>query len=269
MRSKLLLFILSILAASSMSVSAANSSMEIPEIKSSTKTEYIEHPLEAQGLVRITSDKTYIYKLENASQKNSASLRFAPYEPKNLSNPETGTTFAENYETGSNFPLILFDYEWQLWRTAVGRFGFKVGSGLYMANGHGRFKNVQTNPNHKTPMESFSLFMFPNSVGITYRFQLADRPFFVPYVEGGGIAYTFSEIRDDSKGPKFGASAGAYGVAGGALNLRWLDVKSALALDREYGVSSVYVTGEVRVMASTAKYDFSTTTFAAGFLFDF
>ena len=253
---------------SSLAANASETSTAMPVVKDSTKTEYIDHPLEAQGLVRITSDKTYIYKLENASQKNSVSLRFAPYEPKNLANPENGTTFSENYENG-NFPLVLFDYEWQLWRTAVGRFGFKIGSGLYMANGHGRFKNPQENPNHTTPMESFSLFMFPNSAGVTYRFQLRDRPFFVPYVEGGGVAYTFTELRDDSRGPKFGAAAGAYGVAGGALNLRWLDVKSALALDREYGVSSVYLTGEVRAMLSTTKYDFSSTTFAAGFLFDF
>ena len=91
----------------------------------------------------------------------------------------------------------------------------------------------------------------------------------MPYVEGGGIAFTFAEVRDDSKPPKFGASAGAYGAGGAALNLRFLDAKSAWALDREYGISSVYLTGEVRVIASASKYDFSSTTFAAGFLFDF
>lgn len=266
MRNNWIVFFTFVLCASA---NAATSSIEIPEQKDSAKTQYIEHPLEAQGLVRITSDKTYIYKLEHKGQKNSASFKIAPYEPTNLKNPETGSTFADNYDVGSNFPLILIDYEWQLWRTPVGRFGFKLGSGFYLANGHGRFKNPQENPYHEKPMESFSLFVFPNSAGVTYRFQLADRPFLVPYVEGGGLAFTFAEIRDDSRGPKFGASFGGYAVGGAALNLRWLDIKSALALDREYGISSVYLTGEARVMVTTPKYDFSSTTFAAGFMFDF
>ena len=248
--------------------SSTNLHSMTPERTDSTKTQYIEHPLEEHGLIRITSDKTYIYKTERAGQKNSVSLRFAPYEPTHLRNPETGSSFAQNYEA-EGFPMILFDYEWQLWRSAIGRFGFKVGSGLYTASGHGRFKSTQANPQHTEPLESFTLFLFPNSAGLTYRFQLADRPWLMPYVEGGGIGFTFAEIRDDSKAPKFGASAGAYGVAGAALNLRFLDAKSAWALDREYGISSVYFTGEARVIASTTKYDFSATTFALGFLFDF
>ena len=262
--------LLSLLLATPISLWAQSSALDSSDIysKESTQTQYIEHPLEAKGLTKITSDKTYIYKTEESPTNRSASLRFAPYEPKNLSNPETGSTFAQNYPTTS-FPMILFDYEWQLARTAIGRFGFKLGSGLYTASGHGRFKDQQVNPNQQTPLESFTFFMMPNSAGLTYRFQLADRPWLMPYVEGGGIGFTFAEVRDDGKAPRFGGSAGAYGVGGAALNLKFLDKKSAWALDREYGIGAVYFTGEARVIASTSKYDFSATTFALGFLFDF
>lgn len=274
MLSKAFSFLLTALISATFSLSAmaASESLnldDMPERTDSAKTQYIEHPLEERGLVRITSDKTYIYKTEEAKSSHAAALRFAPYEPTNLSNPDTGTSFRQNYDSSSGFPMILFDYDWKLWRSAIGRMDLKVGSGLYTASGHGRFKNQQENPNQQVPLESFTFFMFPNFVGLNYRFQLSDRPWFIPYVEGGGHLFAFTEIRDDSKSPKFGGSFGAYGVAGGALNLKFIDARSAWALDREYGVSSVYLTGEARVIASTTKYDFSSTTFALGFLFDF
>jgi hypothetical protein len=231
----------------------------------------VAHPFAEKGLIRIKKDGTYIYKTEESKQKDAFSFTFGLFDPSHLSNPDAqGPTaeFKNNYDQ-TNSPAIMASYEWQFMKSPVGKMGLRAGSGLYVAQGNGHFKS--TGPNSAlTPREIFTFLAMPNTVGVVYRMQFWDRQLFVPYGEGGGIAWTFAELRDDNKNPKFGGALGAYFAAGLAVNLTYFDKTAALQLDREYGINRVYLTAEYRPIISLSdKYDFSSDMIDAGFLMEF
>lgn len=231
--------------------------------------EKVRHPLAEKGLIRITKDKTYVYGVESSPQNRAAGFRFGVFNPVNLENPETSgqafSTFEENYDNTQN-PALLFDYEWQLLHFGIGKLGLKLGTGIYFAQGHGHFENG----NVETPREQFTLLIFPNSLGAVARFQMWESQLLVPYVDGGLTAFTFSEIRDDDKGPKFGAALASYWAVGGQFNLSYFDSLTRIALDREYGINRIYLVGEYRyVLALSDKFDFTSDLINAGFLMEF
>lgn len=229
----------------------------------------IQHPNAEKGLIRITKDRTYIYKVKPSDQNHAVSFRFGLFEPVNLENPETGANFEDNYPDSAN-PILLIEYEWQLWKSAIGKFGLKVGSGIYYANGNGRFKNNYAENQTKEPKEVFTFLAFPNSLGAVYRAQFWDRQLLVPYVDGGVIGFTFAELRDDGENPKFGFSPAAFAAAGLALNLSSFDKISAFNLDAEYGINAVYLVAEYRNIVSLGgKFDLSSDLINAGFLMEF
>lgn len=230
----------------------------------------VDHPLAEKGLIRISKDKTYFYKVEKSEQKTAVSLKVGYFDPQNLENPETagqpGATFGENYDSTSN-PTLLVDYEWQLWRSPVGKWGIKIGSGLFFAQGNGHFVDTGLG---LTPKEVLTFVAFPNSVGAVYRGNVWDKQLLVPYAEGGAIGWTFAEFRDDNKGPKFGVSPAAYFAFGAAFNLTYFDTVSMIQLDREYGINSVYLTGEFRnVIGLSNRFDFSSNLINGGLLMEF
>jgi len=226
----------------------------------------VKHPLAPKGLMRIDRDKMYYYRVKESPDNQAVSVRFGIQPATQLSNPETGASFEELYG-GNAKPVMMADYEWLLFRS-VGRASLVLGSGLLIASGHGRFANAALAD--KTPKENLTLFAFPNNVGITWKAQFSDHPLIVPYASGGGLLYTMMEIRDDSKAPKFGLAPAAYGAGGLGLNMRFLDAKSLLDLDREYGVNAVYLVVEFRVIAGLSKkFDFSSNFINAGFTMQF
>ncbi len=231
----------------------------------------VAHPFAEKGLIRITKDRTYIYKVEETEQKRAASFGFGIFDPKNLTNPDSdgaGSTFADNYDQTSS-PAILFAYEWQLLQGAIGKIGLRAGTGAYIAQGNGHFKTGSVNTG-KTPREIFTFVAMPNSAGLVYRAQFWEKQLFVPYAEGGGIAFTFAEVRDDSKPPKVGGSLAGYAAGGVALNLTYFDNSARIQLDREYGINRVYLTVEYRtIVAITQRYDFTSDLINAGFLMEF
>lgn len=233
------------------------------------KPHKIRHPLAEKGLIRITKERTYIYKTERTPQNHAFSFRLGMFDPINLENPDNGATFEDNYPEADS-PILIVEYEWQLFKTAVGKFGIKAGSGIYYANGNGRFKTGYEENVGKDPKEVFTFLAFPNSLGIVYRAQFWDKQLLVPYADGGVIGYTFSEFRDDGGTPKFGFSPAAYGAAGLAFNLSAFDSISAFNLDREYGINSVFIVAEYRnVISLGGKFDLSSDLFNAGFLMEF
>ena len=162
----------------------------------------------------------------------------------------------------------MVEWEWQLWRSPIGKWGATLGSGVYIAQGHGHFKGTANAG--LTPREIFTFAIFPLNVGAIYRLQIWDRQMIIPYAAGGGTIFGFTEFRDDDKPPKFGGSLGAYYAAGGALNLTYFDAKSKIQLDREYGINSVYLTVEYRgIVALSKKYDLSSDMLNAGFLMEY
>jgi hypothetical protein len=231
----------------------------------------VAHPFAEKGLIRITKDKTYIYRVSESKQNHAADFRVGMFNPVNLHNPDAtealGSSFDDNYQTDN--PALMFDYEWQMWRTSIGKFGLRAGSGLYVAQGNGHFVHPSINPG-KTPREVFTFVMIPANFGAVYRMQLWHRQLLIPYVEGGGSLFGFAELRDDDKAPKWGGSAGAYYAGGAALNLTYFDALSRIQLDREYGINAVYLTVEYRgIVALSNRYDFSGDLFNAGVLMEY
>lgn len=242
-----------------------------PEVtpRSIGKPHRVRHPLAEKGLIRITKEKTYIYKTARSPQKHAFAFKLGMFDPVNLENPDNGATFEDNYPEASG-PMLLLEYEWQLFQWAIGKIGLKAGSGLFYANGNGRFKSGYAENQGLDPKEVFTFLAFPNSVGLVYRAQFWDKQLLVPYVDGGAIGFTFAEFRDDGGSPKFGFSPAAYGAAGLGVNLSSFDSISAFNLDREYGINSVFLVAEYRnVLSLGGKFDLSSDIFSGGFLMEF
>ncbi|NCN40801.1 hypothetical protein GW916_06070 [bacterium] len=235
--------------------------------------ERVPHPDAEKGLLRVTKDKVYIYGTRTSAQNHAVGFRFGYFDPINLKNPETAgqanSTFSENYDSTSN-PTLLLDYEWQMLRIGVGKLALKVGSGFYIAQGNGHFETPQNKTQIEKPREIFTFLVFPTSLGAVARFQIWDEQLLVPYVDGGGMAFAFTEFRDDDKGPKFGGALGAYWAVGGQINLSSFDAIAKSQLDREYGINRIYLVGEYRnVIGLSEKYDFSSDLINGGFLMEF
>jgi hypothetical protein len=236
----------------------------------------VEHPFRERGLIRITKSREYLYKIDETEQKHAASFTAGMFHPGNLSNPdaagEVGSTFDDNYQQ-SDAPAFTVTYEWQFWPSAIGKWGIQAGSGAYIAQGNGHFvvHDGATNPNAGlTPREVFTFAVIPLNLGVVYRLQMFHRQMVVPYGLGGGTVFSFAELRDDNKGPKFGGSLGAYFAGGVALNLTYFDALSRIQLDREYGINAVYLTAEFRqIVAITQRYDFTSSLVNAGFLMEY
>jgi hypothetical protein len=231
----------------------------------------VEHPFAPKGLLRINKDGTYVYKVHESDQKHAITVHAGPYHPTKLENPDEkgqrGSTFDDNYQNADT-PALLVDYEWQLNHLAVGKLGLKLGSGFYIAQGNGHFVG-NTNAD-KTPLEVFTFALIPINIGPVYRLQWYDHQLFVPYVEGGGTLFGFTELRDDNKGPKFGGSVGAYAAGGVAFNLTYFDALSRIQLDREYSINNIFLTVEFReVISLMTRYDFTGNLINAGFLMEY
>jgi len=232
------------------------------------KKQYIRHPFAKKGLIRIDKNKTYFYRVSRSKQNRASSIRFGFFDPSNLQNPD-GKSFDVIYDQSSG-PMILYDYEWQMWRTFLGKTGFKLGSGLYRATGNGTFENTTT----LTPREEFTFFVFPNSASIVQRFQWWDTQTFVPFVEAGVGYYAFAERRDDDQNPALGAKIGGaatvHGAGGIAISMNAFDANSLLELDNEYGINSVWLIAEFRLVVGLhPDFDFSSNVINAGFMVEF
>ena len=232
----------------------------------------VPHPFAEKGLIRINRQRHYFYRLDPSEQKSAASVRFGAFYPSNLENPDqsgqAGATFDENYDQTSN-PMLIFDYEWQIWRIPLGKLGLKAGTGLYLAQGNGHF--VSGTNAGLVPRERFTLAAIPLNFGAIYRFHFGkDKQLFVPYGEGGASVIGFAETRDDGKSPKFGGSPAAYFAGGLAIDMTYFDYMSRVQLDREYGINAVYLALEYRgIVTLSQKYDFSSDLVNAGFTVEF
>ncbi len=229
------------------------------------ESRYIEHPNAAKGLIKIDKDRVYHYKVKTSDQTNAGTFHIAWYKPLDLVNPDNSDLNFDDMYDSADFPLLLYDHEFQFFK-GFGRLAWKVGGGFYYAQGNGKFK--ESNPDPNGPSEQFTLFVFPLNVGATYRFQYFSYQWIVPYVEGAFDAFCFAETRDDNLNPSLGASFGlapAAHASGGVSVLLGKGASAFLDLDREYGINAVYLTAEFRqYFALSDKYDFSGTAISGG-----
>lgn len=235
----------------------------------------VPHPYAEKGLLRITRDKTYIYKVSESEQQKAVQVRVGSYLPTNLAVPgEDGASdalFEDNYDQ-TDSPAFQFDWEWQAWKSPIGKWGLTLGLGAYVAQGNGHFagtNNINVGLGF-TPKEIFTLVVIPVSVGAVYRLQIFRRQLFVPYGAGGGMVFTVGEFRDDNKSPKGAAVLGSFYAAGVAMNLSYFDALARIQLDREYGINSIYLTAEYRGLISLNKdLDFGSDFVNGGFLMEY
>jgi hypothetical protein len=220
--------------------------------------------------VEIKRSGEFNYKTLASREKASASFRLGFMSPPKIVN--NGIRYVDVYGS-TEVPTILGDYEWRLFSN-VGRFGIKFGSGIMSSSGSGRFKNPPPAgaPARITDVaeEKFTFITFPNQLTASYKFQYTSKQLFVPYVEGGAGYFTFIEIRDDDKPPKFGGAAVTSAAGGLNFLLDWLDPKAVRQLDLEYGINHVYLSLEYRLIVGlNPKYDFSSNSISAGISMDF
>jgi hypothetical protein len=230
--------------------------------------QYIEHPLAARGLYRIDKNKIYYYRVKPTDTNQEASVRLGPYNPTNLVNPSYPSIHFDDIYTTSNIPMILYDNEIDVFKK-FGRFGYKYGSGLYLAQGHGEFVSDYAKAAEPLgPPEQFTFLMFPFNVGGIYHFEYFKHQWVIPYGEAALDAFCFAELRNDDVnkfGAALGIAAGAHFSVGITVPLGH-DARSFLDLDREYGITSIAFAAEFRdYVAFESKWNFSAPMIDAGF----
>lgn len=230
----------------------------------------IAHPNAAKGLYLIdqTTGK-YYYRTEKMSRKNqTTSVRIGMIDPPGIeATPDVGNkfTFADMYGD-SQLPFLMLDYEWQPF-TKFGKLGFILGMGFFTATGNGRFKVDNGIAEAK---ESYTFIGMPISGGILYRFEFSHRQWVVPFINGGASYYLLGEIRDDGKRPAFLGTPAAYGSGGLMFNITAWDKDIAFTMDREYSISNMWLTAEVKVIKSLNEdIDLSTNFFNLGISVDY
>ena len=223
----------------------------------------IEKPIE------ILANGEFKYATEHSATTASGSFRVGFFGPPMLKNANTGTLFTDVY-THDQLPVLFFDYEKPLTKK-YGHLGLKFGSGLFVASGQGRFAKVD--PARRAddiPQEHYTFFMFPNTLTAQYRFQYKDAQAIVPYIEGGAGYFTFTEFRDDSATPGIGGALTTVVAGGVNLLMDWIDPDAIRHLDQDYGINHVFLTLEAReIVGLNTSYDFTSSVFNAGFLFQF
>ncbi len=231
-----------------------------PQIPPYNNSHNLEKPVQI-----LASGETY-YKTDVSPTRASMSFRAGIITKPEIINPDNGNSFEDVYGS-SVYPMINVDYEWRL-TSSIGRLGLKVGSGIMVASGKGKFKNASRA--NEVPEESFTFALFPNQVALNYKFQYSDTQLIVPYVEGGGGYFTFAEIRDDGKKPKFGAAPVAIGAGGIAVLMDRFDPKAIRQLDADYGINHIWLTAEARgIFGLHNTLDFTSQSFNLGFIADF
>lgn len=212
------------------------------------------------------SDGTYYYGVDDSPRDFAASVRGGLFGAPAIQNPRNGRFFEEIYQE-SDIPTIFLDFEWQL-KTFVGDLGIKAGTGIFYAQGDGKFANPDRQ--FDTPPEEFTFIMAPNTLSAIYRLSFHEKQPIVPYAEGGVGYFTFMELRDDDGGPKFAGAPVTFFAAGAAFLLDWLDPKAVRDLDREYGINHVYLTAEYReIIGLDDTYDFSSRVIGGGIMMEF
>lgn len=237
---------------------------KIVEKNKGLESKRIPHPNAAKGLIRINKDGSYQYKIKTSEKSQSASMRFGSMTAPKIENTTQNLNFSSMY--GSNPWTIMADYEWQPFRR-FGTLGLQLGSGISIFNGKGRLVTQNLN---LTSEERFTLFIVPVSAFIDYRFEYARKQWLVPYVLAGGTYYLLAEKRDDKSNFNFAAAPAVGGGGGIHFSVTRWDHQTAFNMDRDYGVSDMWVTLEARALQGlNDKLDFTAMTVSLGVTVDY
>ncbi len=229
-----------------------------------------EGPLKITPPLEVKKNGDFFYGYEKSPHNYSASIKFGLYPAPNLENQKSGTTFKQLY-TDKYVGCFLFDYEKQFHRS-FGDLGIRIGTGVFFANGSGRFVN-QADPERDpatVPDVSFNFVMLPNTIVALYHMRYSESQILTPYFGGGAGYFVFSEIRDDNRTPKFAGAAVGVGVGGINIMVDGLDANSARQLEANYGVNHASVSLEfTQILGVHPQYNFTGSVLNAGFNLEF
>ena len=201
------------------------------------------------------------------SMNRSASFRIGAMTPPTITNPKDGVTYATVYGS-SPMPTILGSYEWPLTKK-IGQVGIRLSSGITVSSGNGRFVNQQKYGNLLAD-ERFTFISFPNQLTMIYKFQYSDTQSFVPFIEGGAGAFTFTELRDDGLPPKFGAAPTLVGAGGFNFLLDKYDPHGMRQLALDYGIGHAWLMIEFRqYIGLSSNYNYTSSMADLGVIIDF
>lgn len=239
--------------------------------ESSSGRKKIAHPNAQKGLYLIDQNTgRYYYKTDKLSKKNQAtSIRIGSVTAPNITVSSGGTTYSFAYIYGDkDLPYLILDYEWQPFRS-FGKLGIVMGVGFFTATGNGRFANPAIQ-NGDAAKEQFTFIGMPISAGGIYRLEFSDRQWFAPFVTGGASYYVLGEIRDDGKAPKVVGTPAGYAGGGVLINITRWSKEIDFIMDREYGISNMWLAAEFRTIQSVNDdLDVSSDVFNIGISVDY
>lgn len=239
-----------------------------PEGPKAGGTLRVPHPNAGKGLIRIEKDGSYQYGIKKSEKSKAISVRFGTMTPPNiLAGTTTAVDSTEDFSSmyGDNdLFAVNFDYEWQPF-SSFGTLGLQLGTGFMTATGTGVFES-----DGAEAKEKYTLYIIPLTANVVYRLNYFSRQWFVPYVKGGGSYFGLVEVRDDSKSPSVFAAPAVGGGGGVHVSISRLDPKSSFTLDRDYGISDMWLTLEYMKMVGLSEdTDFSSDSLQFGVTVDF
>ena len=231
--------------------------------------EYIQHPQAAKGLMTITKDGAYVYRVKpETGSKESGTFRVGMMDAPKIQSADGVTDFSSMYGNSSQ-PLFMFDYEWKPFNS-FGSLGLQGGIGIMYATGQGRFIVPDPQFPDQQAKEEYTFLAIPISLGGIYRLEWGHRQWVAPYVSAGGTYIGVAEIRDDGKSPSLVGTPGVYGAGGLLFNVSAMSRDTAFTLSSEYGIKNLWISLEYRQLQTfTEDVDFSSGIVSAGVAVDY
>lgn len=243
--------------------------VEVVRRSKSGGVEYIQHPQAAKGLMTITKDGAYVYRVKPPSaSKESGTFRVGMMDPPKIDSADGVTNYDSMYGSSSQ-AMFMFDYEWKPFN-GYGSLGIQAGLGLLYATGQGRFITPDPQFPNQEAKEEYSFLAVPLNVGGVYRLEWSDRQWIAPYVSAGGTYIGVVEIRDDGKSPSVVGTPGVYGAGGLLFNIAAMSDDTAFTLSSEYGINNLWLSLEYRQLQTFSEdVDFSGGIIGAGVTVDY
>lgn len=239
------------------------------------RVKFIKHPNQKHGLYKISADGRYYYKVEESKQKYGLGIKAGAVTFNQLENTINGQNvkFTDIYGTSEKGSFYL-EYYWSYFKDKnvprlLKKARVKLGSGLLLASGKGRFQN----PAYQgvQAQESYTFLAFPNHLGLHLSFEVRDKQLIVPFVTGAVEYLVAVEMQNGNfNRTKFLGQLGAHVGGGLALSLGWLDEIARINLDSEFGINQTYLTAELRQnIAIQQDFNFSARLLNIGIQLEF
>ena len=213
----------------------------------------------------------YFYGNNKSVKTNKIiSLLAGAYGPPDIESTRTGgLNYRKIYSHKEQFVFRL-EFDQRLFRLEsdqglLGSVFLKLASGFTSARGEGFFLN---NSKNEKPKETFNFYIFPTTLSLSYKLNLWNTQYLVPYLDAGMGYFGFAEHRSDGKKTSYGG-AGVSSFSFGSL-IRLTRDNNGTSLLYDYGITNIWLNLQYqRVIGLDKRKDFSSDMISAGFAFGF